>query len=56
MPPVSARAAILSGTTVAALLPFSQDPHEEKEPALDVSVMPSTFDNGGVGLSASGIF
>lgn len=53
---VAAGGGVVLGTTVAALLPFSQDPHEEKEPALDVSVMPSTFDNGGVGLSASGIF
>jgi membrane-associated phospholipid phosphatase len=53
---VAAGGGVVLGTTVAALLPFSQDPLEEKKDAPDVSVMPRNFDNGGVGLSASGTF
>jgi membrane-associated phospholipid phosphatase len=53
---VAAGGGVVVGTTTALLLPFSRDPLEEKSPASDVSFMPSTFDNGGVGLSASGTF
>jgi membrane-associated phospholipid phosphatase len=53
---VAAGGGVVLGTTVAALLPFSQDPLEEKAPAPDLFVMPSGFENGGLGLSASGTF
>jgi membrane-associated phospholipid phosphatase len=53
---IAAGGGVVLGTTVAALLPFSQDPLEEKQQTPVVSMMPSMFENGGLGLSASGIF
>lgn len=53
---VAAGGGVVLGTATAALLPFSQDdlPAAPEEP--EFTVTPSTFENGAVGLSASGTF
>lgn len=53
---IAAGGGVVVGTTTALLLPFHQDGHEPKPTRADVSVLPATFENGAVGLSASGSF
>jgi membrane-associated phospholipid phosphatase len=53
---IAAGGGVLVGTTTALLLPFSQDALDEGSPTPDISWMPSSFENGGVGVSASGTF
>jgi membrane-associated phospholipid phosphatase len=53
---IAAGGGIVLGTTTAALLPFQQDSLLADDPEPEVSVLPSTFENGAVGLTASGRF
>jgi membrane-associated phospholipid phosphatase len=53
---VAAGGGVVVGTAAAALIPFRQDAPVASETPTDVTVMPSTFESGGVGLSASGTF
>lgn len=53
---VAAGGGVVLGTTAAALLPFDQDELVTKKTEVEVSVMPSAFENGAVGFAASGTF
>jgi membrane-associated phospholipid phosphatase len=53
---IAAGGGVVLGTTTAALLPFQQDELPAKNPEPEVSVLPNTFENGAVGLTASGTF
>jgi membrane-associated phospholipid phosphatase len=53
---IAAGGGVVLGTTTAALLPFEQDGPVASDPDPEVSVLPSTFENGAVGLLASGTF
>jgi membrane-associated phospholipid phosphatase len=53
---IAAGGGVVLGTTTAVLLPFQQDELPAKNPEPEVSVLPSTFENGAVGVTASGSF
>jgi membrane-associated phospholipid phosphatase len=53
---IAAGGGVVVGTATAALLPFQQDGPVANDTSPDVSVVPSAFDHGGIGLSASGTF